>query len=225
MDITIVVPVRLGSTRCINKNLRPFAGTSLFDLKLDQLKPLKDKVVVSSSASEVLQHAKDRGFQVHLRDPWYSRSETTGAEFYECLSSAINTEWMLYTTAMCPFVSANMYIDSINLLSNQLDTYNCLASSTLVKQFLYDRGPINFSQGHAPRSQDLPDIRYTNFAINIARTSFVKEKRALVDDKPLWYDLNQLESIDIDTEFDFQCAELLYKHYSEASESSESLDS
>ena len=57
MDITIVVPVRLGSTRCINKNLRPFAGTSLFDLKLDQLKPLKDKVVVSSSASEVLQHA------------------------------------------------------------------------------------------------------------------------------------------------------------------------
>ena len=37
------------------------------------------------------------------------------------------------------------------------------------------------------------------------------EKRYVVGDNPLWYELDDVESIDIDTEFDYMVAELLYE--------------
>ena len=37
------------------------------------------------------------------------------------------------------------------------------------------------------------------------------EKRYVVGDKPFWYKLDDVESIDIDTEFDYMVAELIYE--------------
>ena len=38
MKIKALVAVRSGSTRVVNKNLKPFAGSNLLSLKLQQLK-------------------------------------------------------------------------------------------------------------------------------------------------------------------------------------------
>ena len=35
MDITAVIPVRAGSTRVKNKNIKPFAGSSLLEIKIN----------------------------------------------------------------------------------------------------------------------------------------------------------------------------------------------
>jgi len=40
MKIKALVAVRSGSVRVVNKNLRPFAGSSLLAIKLQQLKRL-----------------------------------------------------------------------------------------------------------------------------------------------------------------------------------------
>ena len=50
--ITAVVPVRKGSVRVKNKNLRPFAGSNLLQIKLDTLKGvgLFDEIVVSTDS-------------------------------------------------------------------------------------------------------------------------------------------------------------------------------
>ena len=36
MDITIVIPARAGSTRVKNKNFKPFADSSLLEIKIKQ---------------------------------------------------------------------------------------------------------------------------------------------------------------------------------------------
>ena len=196
--------------------MRPFGKSCLLDIKLQQLKKIVDKVniLVSTSDSTVLEHVSRMGIPVHARDPWYSRNETTGAELYECLSMAVNTEWTLYTTAMCPFINEIHYMQSIQNLSESIDSYDSLASTSVVKQFLYNESaePLNFQAGRAPRSQDLPNVRFTNFGINIVKTSYMSEKKALVGVRPLWYDCSQLEGIDIDTDFDFSTAELIYNN-------------
>ena len=37
MKFTAVIPIRKGSERVPNKNLRPFAGTTLLDIKIQNL--------------------------------------------------------------------------------------------------------------------------------------------------------------------------------------------
>ena len=41
-SITAVVPVRAGSRRVKNKNIRPFMGSTLLEIKIDQLKKIPE---------------------------------------------------------------------------------------------------------------------------------------------------------------------------------------
>ena len=60
-----LVAVRSGSTRVSNKNIRPFAGSNLLKLKLEQLLriPELDGIVVNSNDDEMLSIAKKMGVE------------------------------------------------------------------------------------------------------------------------------------------------------------------
>ena len=65
--ITAVIPVRKGSVRVKNKNLKPFANTNLLELKINQLKQVKlvDDIVVSSDCDTMLSIAESHGIKTH----------------------------------------------------------------------------------------------------------------------------------------------------------------
>ena len=54
--LTAVIPVRKGSQRVKNKNLKPFADSTLLDIKIETLKKVigLDEIVVSSDSQEML---------------------------------------------------------------------------------------------------------------------------------------------------------------------------
>ena len=57
--ITAVIPVRKGSVRVRDKNIKPFANTTLLELKIKQLKNINliDKIIVSSDCNKMLEIA------------------------------------------------------------------------------------------------------------------------------------------------------------------------
>ena len=63
MRIKALVAVRSGSTRVVNKNLRPFCNSNLIRVKLEQLKriPELDGIVLNSNDDEMLSIAKEMG--------------------------------------------------------------------------------------------------------------------------------------------------------------------
>lgn len=63
MKITAVIPIRAGSQRVKNKNLRPFGDTTLLELKIDRLKEagVFDDIVVNTDSEEAIQIAKAKG--------------------------------------------------------------------------------------------------------------------------------------------------------------------
>ena len=73
------------------------------------------------------------------------------------------------------------------------------------------RKPINFDLNKAPNSQYLPDVIKLNFAINILPTEIMKEKQSLIGNNPYFYKIDQTESFDVNTNHDFEVAELLFK--------------
>ena len=50
MDVTVVIPCRAGSTRVKNKNFRPFGGSNLLEIKVNQAKSLGLPTVVNSDS-------------------------------------------------------------------------------------------------------------------------------------------------------------------------------
>lgn len=74
MRVKALVAVRSGSMRVQNKNIRPFAGSSLLEVKLNQLKriPNLDGIVVNSNDDQMLEIAEKMGCETVKRDPYYA---------------------------------------------------------------------------------------------------------------------------------------------------------
>lgn len=60
--ITAVIPVRSGSQRVANKNLRPFAGTTLMENKIEMLLkvPELDSIIVNTNSEEAVRIVNER---------------------------------------------------------------------------------------------------------------------------------------------------------------------
>ena len=72
---------------------------------------------------------------------------------------------------------------------------------------------INFEPTKSPNSQNLPDVVKLNFAVNILSTELMFKKKSLIGDNPFFFKLDQIEGFDINTNYDFEFAEFLFKKY------------
>ena len=74
MSLKALIPVRKGSGRVKNKNIRPFAGSSLLEIKVKQLQRVEgiDEVCVNSDCDEMLDLATKLGATAIKRDPHFA---------------------------------------------------------------------------------------------------------------------------------------------------------
>lgn len=63
----------------------------------------------------------------------------------------------------------------------------------------------------SPNSQDLPDINAITYGICIISKQDMIKYRNVVTENPTFKVLDEIESTDIDTEYDFMVAEMIYK--------------
>ncbi len=212
--ITAVIPVRKGSTRCKNKNIRKFGDTNLLKLKIETLKKVKgiDKILVSSNCDIMLGIAKDMGVDIHKRDEKYCNDNTSVNDFLFSLAEQIKTEYMLYTTCLNPLYKIDTYE---KLIKHSLKINKNLVSSMNINEFLYstDNSPVNF-QGDGsswPRSQDLPIYLIPTFGFCFIKTLEARKYKTIIKNS-VFYPINKIEGIDIDYPCDFLISEMLYNH-------------
>lgn len=211
--ITAVIPVRKGSARCINKNIRNFGDTNLLKLKIETLKKVKsiDKILVSSNCDIMLGIAKDMGVDIHKRDEKYCTTECSGSSVFTELAKNINTQILLYTHCVAPFTTINDYENGIKMFFDNPN--GSLISAKLLKEFiLYNNNAVNYDLKNAPPSQYLPDYYIPNFGFVIVnRDDVILNQNIIV--KPIKkYDMDSIVSIDIDYPYDFILSELLYNY-------------
>jgi CMP-N-acetylneuraminic acid synthetase len=176
--ITAVIPVRSGSTRCKNKNYRDFGDTNLLKLKIETLKKVKtiDKILVSSNCDIMLGVAKKFGVNIHKRDEKFCTSNCSGTDLYLALANAIDTDILLMTFCVTPFVSVETFEKCINNYKKK----NCdsISTSYNFKHYLwYNNKPVNYDYDNSPPTQNLPDYVVPSYGIHITdRYSILKNK-------------------------------------------------
>ena len=81
-----------------------------------------------------------------------------------------------------------------------------------VKKFAwYDGSPMNYDLLNMPNSQDLQPIIMPTFNIMICKVDSLLKAKNVITDRCFFYEVDDLQSIEIDTPLDFEIAEFLYK--------------
>ena len=212
--IVAVIPVRKGSQRVPNKNFKLFYNNkSLLERKIEVLQKVEslDEIIIHSDSKLAKDIASKYKVKFQKREDYYASSECPGSDFFENLASTIDADIIVHAPCTSPLVSAKTYTSMINQfsLSADHDSVNTVAE---VKEFMWlDNKPLNYDPKNAPNSQDLPDIVSINYGICIISKEDMIKNRNIVTKNPYFYKLDEIESIDIDTEFDFMIAEHVYK--------------
>jgi|TARA_Y100000034_G_scaffold2541_1_gene3077 CMP-N-acetylneuraminic acid synthetase len=212
IEITAVIPTRAGSERIIDKNTKNFCDSSLLQIKINQMKALKeleiiDDIIVNTNCKKSIKIAKNNKIKTLIRDEYFARSECLTRDYWANVGTNIETNTMLLSQVTSPMTSIDTYRDAINSYEGQ-----SVMSATKVKDFLWmGKSPLNYKMENQPRSQDLPDdVFKLNFAIAIIGKKELLEYGNLVTPETKFIYLSEIEGFDIDTELDFKIAEILY---------------
>jgi CMP-N-acetylneuraminic acid synthetase len=210
--VTAVVAVRKGSQRVPNKNIKPFGNTTLLDLKLQTLLKVSniDEIIVNSDCDEMIEIGKSYGVKTKKREEYFASSEASNSEFHGHIGKTTDTDYIFLAPVCSPFISSEKHEEAITQFMNS--DCDSLTSTSLVKGHLWlDGKPINYDLNNVPNSQDLPDIEMINYGITIVDKNIMKTKSRVIGDNPNFIILNEYEGVDINTPFEFQTAEIIYK--------------
>lgn len=209
--LTAVIPVRQGSQRVKNKNFKLFAGKSLLEHKIELIKQLPvDEIIINTDSDHAIELAKKSNISYHKRDPYYASSECTNSEYHEYLAKVTNSKNILITQVTAPLIKLETYIEAIDIFNN-VNCNSLMSTKKIVEYIWHKNNPINYKLDYAPNSQDLPNYFAPTFGVIIANREAMLKSRNFICDNPYFYPISDKESIDIDTELDFEFAEFLYK--------------
>lgn len=210
---TAVIPVRKGSQRVPNKNLKPFAGSSLLEIKIKSLLTVTelDEIIVNTDSEEAIQLAIKYGIKYHRREPYYASSECLGSDFWEHIAQVTDTDVMVITNCTAPLITSETISRMINIYKET--DVDSVTSVVPVKEHMWlNNKPLNYDPSQAPNTQDLPNIvSLTYGACIISRDLQIKYKN-VVGKNPYFYELDKIEGVDIDYPIEFEFAEFLYSN-------------
>ena len=116
----------------------------------------------------------------------------------------------MYSPVTCPMISKETYVECLS--SFQDEKVKNLVTVSPVKHHLWlNNKPLNYELDKSPNSQDLPDIFQITYGVCLISKEDMIKYANVVTKNPTFKILDEIESIDIDTEFDFMMAELVHK--------------
>ena len=216
MQTTAVIPIRKGSQRVKDKNLRKFADTCLMKLKIDTLMQVKevDEIVVNTNSEEAIRIVNENyagRVKIHRREEYYASSQCSGSEFFQHLGEVTDTDLFLYCPCTSPFVKPETITQCIKTFLESKDC-DCVSTVSLLKEFMWlDGKPINYDPQNAPNSQNLPDVVALNFGMTVIYKNDLIRNRNIIGKHPKFVVTTDIEAIDIDTPLDFYIAEQIYR--------------
>jgi CMP-N-acetylneuraminic acid synthetase len=222
-EIVAFLPMRKGSQRIKNKNIKDFADVKggLTFIKISQLlKSTKiDKIIVSTNDDEVKNIAlsfKNSKIVLDDRPEQLASSTTSTDDLINYLPSIIDSGIILWTHVTSPFVTENIYDKMIEKYLEKVNENDSLMSVTKIQKFLWNKDrPINYDKSKEkwPRTQTIEPVYEINSGAFISEIEVYKSLNDRIGNKPYLYELSDKEAFDIDWNDDFDIAEVLWSKY------------
>ncbi len=201
------------SERLPGKNLRLLGGVPLVVHAIRNALAAKevDHVVIDSDSDEILAVGKEAGAIPLKRSPALATNTTTGDDLaYWQASSVPCAEIIVQVVPTSPFV-LSMSIDlAVRFMAHH--AYDGVVGVRSEALYCWgETGPEYRRSGQLPNSGELDPIVYETTGLYVFRPSIALIRRRRVPDACAHLELSRIEAIDINTEQDFQFAEIVWK--------------
>lgn len=209
-NLKLVIPVRQGSERIPNKNFKPFAGKTLLDYKIEIAKKLPvDDIIINTDSEYAIKTAIKEGVSYHRRDKHFASSQCTNSDYHVHLAKTTDSDYTLVTPVTSPLINLESYIEAIDIFNN-IENESLISVNKVQDYFWFDNKPLNYELSNDLHSQELPIYFKPTYGIVLFSNSAVIRDRNFICGSPYFYEVSDVESIDIDNKIDFDFAEFLF---------------
>ena len=209
-----MIPVRMGSKRIKNKNLRLLGNKPLVAYVIESAKKsgVFDEIYLNSESDIFREIANEYGIKFYKRPEVLATDDATNDDFALDFMDNIDGDILVQLLATSPFITPEQIIE----FTNKSESSDTLISTTKVKiESIYKDLPINFDQSKvSPPSQLLEPVyayacslmawKYDNYKSNMYKYGAGYHGG---DGQIDFFELNGYATLDIDEEVDFLLAE------------------
>ena len=219
-DIAFIVQARLKSERVPNKMIRPFGGSNLFGIILDKL--LSSNVIPSenilASVHEeelVFEASTKRNIRTFYRSLESANSENDIKKIYEW-HNKIPYKYCILISGCNPLLSVKT-IDAFVLQFVEQEEENLFAVVEKKNYYWDKKGDLTTPW---PDGLDIMNTKFVEptyeaaHCLYASRIDLIKDNKFMVDiqkENLILYSIPELESFDIDYEWQFKLGEKLYE--------------
>lgn len=218
--IFILLLSRQNSSRVREKVSRPFyQNKSLFEIKLDQLNKagFEERTLIASDIKP-----DDKRFSFYIHRPFedlvdnsvpFSKVLMNIYENIDTKYQQLKIKHILITYPTSPLFSDVHYKSALwsyykNVILGEYDSF--IAGELKRGFFWQDQKPLYEANSNHLYTQDIKPMFECNNALWGGKYDVLKEKKYFIGDKPYLYHSSKTASIDIDTQEDFDFAQVLY---------------
>lgn len=217
-NLVALMPMRHNSERVPGKNYRAFGdGRPLFQHMVEVMLacPAIDKIVIDTDSSIIKEQCAQKFPDVqvldrpeHLRDGAIPMNDILLRDIKE-----VPSRFYLQTHSTNPLLSADTLNRAIDTFFSQYPIYDSLFSVTRQQTRYWDglARAINHNPNILLRTQDLPPVYEENSCIYLFEREMLASRHNRIGNRPFLFEVDRIESTDIDEEIDFLVADLLYK--------------
>ncbi|MBS7196835.1 MAG: acylneuraminate cytidylyltransferase family protein [Bacteroidales bacterium] len=221
--ILAIIPARGGSKGVPRKNIKFLCGKPLICYTIDAVKPFESyiDICISTDDREIKDVVEQYGVRVPFMRPKYLATDSASTvdvllhalQFYRENGKYYDILLVLQPTS--PFRQSRHIEDALTLFRDDIDMVVSVKTShaavAICRENIqgYLELPLNEK---ATRRQDLTDYYEYNGAIYVVNVESLLKERCLTFDKKIKYLMDDLSSVDIDNNLDFEYAEFLMRN-------------
>ncbi|MFN7684631.1 MAG: cytidylyltransferase domain-containing protein [Oligoflexia bacterium] len=227
-EIVALIPVRAGSKRIPNKNLRKLGGITLLERKIIQLQSAGiEKIFVGSDSQELLNLATKAGAIPIQRKPEACNEElSTANEMIRDFSSRVTGDIAIWAHCTNPFLYAEHYRSAIGKFlqehRNPHSQYDSLITVYRVQGHMWTEShkPANYNPygDTHPLAGSLPPVYFQDGGIFIQTLEMMRKNSYFFGGQPYLLEIDPYNSLDINSPRDLEVANALTEYMDRAHE-------
>lgn len=226
MKTLFLIPARAGSKGIVKKNIRILGGKPLIVHSLNIARKFASDldICISTDDPEVIEVALTENYQVPFNRPSELATDTTGMRevmlhalnFYSEQGIYYDTIALLQPTS--PFRQPEHLKEALSIYNENLDMVVSVTETKANPYFvLFEEDKHGFlvksKEGNFTSRQECPKVWQINGAVYVINAKSLKEKPTAEFSKVRKIVMDQIHSVDLDTEIDWKLANLLNEEY------------
>ena len=220
MSVACFIPIKERSTRVPRKNFRLLNGKRLFEYIIDAALESRafDKVYIDTDSTEVREYCAslEQREAISLIDrlPELSKDAANGNDLMKYWLSQYpeyDIYFQLFATA--PFLSSTTIKECVRIMTEDNEHDSIFTAHEHCGWYWFMDEPINYEPCDLPRSQDAKKVFSETTGLYGIRKDILRYLGCRIGRWPYIHYINEVESVDIDSEFDCEIANFIAEKY------------